>query len=444
MENVESAKQISIISEEDETEQFKFNVPGNTACDESELTAELSNGPKGDKKKNFCLFCNTLQSKISRHLENKHQDENRVKDFLNLPKRSTERLNKIANIRKEGNFIFNTTKEYNHGRMITVRRPTQKEKQNGMNFVNCPYCNGFYTRNNLRHHVQQCNENEKPGSSQRILQNARRVLGRCHSEASRKMRIEILPVLQEDNVTKAIRYDRAIILYGNSMCKRQVHQHQNDYIRGHLRLLGRLVLALRNKNSEINNLAAAYAPQFYRIVIDAINDVAQLDYKKNMYKHPSNAFTLGSCLKKIGKILDVTYMIDKNSMKRKDVNDFMKIYDIDFSGTVNKVVTETYTKIQRQKKTILPRTSDIKILNNYLRRNIEKNSKILSKKFSYEAWKSLAEVTLIAIQVFNRRRAGETERILIDDYKNYECACGKNTTCTTLTQDRVHKYVRLG
>lgn len=138
MENVESAKQISIISEEDETEQFKFNVPGNTACDESELTAELSNGPKGDKKKNFCLFCNTLQSKISRHLENKHQDENRVKDFLNLPKRSTERLNKIANIRKEGNFIFNTTKEYNHGRMITVRRPTQKEKQNGMNFVNCP------------------------------------------------------------------------------------------------------------------------------------------------------------------------------------------------------------------------------------------------------------------------------------------------------------------
>lgn len=215
--------------------------------------------------------------------------------------------------------------------MIVVRRPTHEKKKNGENFVNCPHCNGFYARNNFRHHVRQCNVNEEPHSFKNMLQNARRVIGRCHAEASRKMRIEILPILQEDDVTKAIRYDRAIILYGNSMCKRQIHQHQNNYIRGHLRLLGRLVLALRNRNPKLNDLAAAYAPQFYRIVIDAINDVAQLDYKRNIYKHPCNAFTLGTCLKKIGKILDVTYMMDKNRMKRKDIDDFMKIYDVETS-----------------------------------------------------------------------------------------------------------------
>lgn len=328
--------------------------------------------------------------------------------------------------------------------MITVRRPNQKTKQNGTNFVNCPYCNGFYTRNNFRHHVQQCNENknEKLSSSRRILQNARRALSRYHPEASRKMRIEILPILQEDEVTKAIRYDRAIILYGNNICKSQVHQHQNTYIRGHLRFLGRLVLALRNRNSEINNLAHAYAPQFYRIVVEAINDVAELDYKTNMYKHPTNAFTLGTCLKKIGKILDVTYMIDKDLIKRKDVDDFMKIHDVDFSGTINKVVTETHTKVKRQKKTILPRTSDIKILSNYLKREMNENCKTLLKEFSYETWKSLAEVTLTVIQVFNRRRAGETERILINDYKNYECACGTDITCKASTQSETHNYVR--
>jgi len=222
-----------------------------------------------------------LQSKIARHLENKHRNEDQVKDFLNLPKKCAEHLHKIANIRKEGNFIFNATKEYNHGKMITVRRPTQKTKQNGINFVNSPYCNGFNTRNNLKHHVELCNENEKL-SSRKILQNARKVLGRYHSEASRKMRIEILPMLQEDDVIKAIRYDHAIILYGNSMCKSQVRQHQNIYIRGHLRLLRRLVLALRNRNLKINTLAAAYASQFYRTIIEVINDVAKLDYKTNM------------------------------------------------------------------------------------------------------------------------------------------------------------------
>lgn len=251
-------------------------------------------------------------------------------------------MHKIASIRKEGNFIFNATKEYNHGRLITVRRPTQETKQNGTNFVNCPYCNGFYTRNNLRYHVQQCNKNKTSKSSRRILQDARRALGRYNPEASRRMRVEILPVLQEDKITKAIRYDRAIILYGNNMCKSQVHEHQNNYIRAHLHLLGRLVLALRNRNPDINSLAAAYAPQYYRIVIEAINDVAEFDYKANMYKHTTNAFTLGTCMKKIGKILDVTYMMDNDLVKRKHVEDFMKIYDVDFSGTVNKVVTETH------------------------------------------------------------------------------------------------------
>lgn len=62
---------------------------------------------------------------------------------------------------------------------------------------------------------------------------------------------------------------------------------------------------------------------------------------------------------------------------------------------------------------------------------------MLSKEFSYKAWRSLAEATLVAIQLFNRCRAGETERILIDNYKNYICACAKST-CKT----EVHKYVR--
>lgn len=44
----------------------------------------------------------------------------------------------------------------------------------------------------------------------------------------------------------------------------------------------------------------------------------------------------------------------------------------------------------------------------------------LQQSFSYSNWLSLAEVTLISIQVFNRRRAGEIERVLITDFQNYE------------------------
>lgn len=45
--------------------------------------------------------------------------------------------------------------------------------------------------------------------------------------------------------------------------------------------------------------------------------------------------------------------------------------------------------------------------------------------------------------MFNCCRAGETERILIDDYKNYEYACGTDFTRKTKRQtDRGHEYVR--
>ncbi|KAG5327755.1 POL5 protein, partial [Pseudoatta argentina] len=44
----------------------------------------------------------------------------------------------------------------------------------------------------------------------------------------------------------------------------------------------------------------------------------------------------------------------------------------------------------------------------------------LQESFSYSKWLSLAEITLTLIHVFNRRRAGEIQRILIEDFETYE------------------------
>ncbi|KAK0070766.1 hypothetical protein PV325_014107, partial [Microctonus aethiopoides] len=46
-----------------------FNVPGSSACDDSNMKAQLSRGAKGDKKLNYCLYCQKPYTKITRHLE---------------------------------------------------------------------------------------------------------------------------------------------------------------------------------------------------------------------------------------------------------------------------------------------------------------------------------------------------------------------------------------
>lgn len=43
----------------------------------------------------------------------------------------------------------------------------------------------------------------------------------------------------------------------------------------------------------------------------------------------------------------------------------------------------------------------------------------IENDFTFGTWKSLVEVILILIQIFNRRRAEEIERAYIVDYKNF-------------------------
>lgn len=44
----------------------------------------------------------------------------------------------------------------------------------------------------------------------------------------------------------------------------------------------------------------------------------------------------------------------------------------------------------------------------------------LKNEFSIEDYKMLAATTLIRVELFNRRRPGETERVLLEDFKNYD------------------------
>lgn len=69
---------------------------------------------------------------------------------------------------------------------------------------------------------------------------------------------------------------------------------------------------------------------------------------------------------------------------------------------------------------------DIQKLYNYLKeeRSIFYND--LIKSYKYSTWLELLKVTLTSIQVYNRRRAGEIEKVLIEDYKCYK-SVGEHT-----------------
>lgn len=98
----------------------------------------------------------------------------------------------------------------------------------------------------------------------------------------------------------------------------------------------------------------------------------------------------------------------------------MKLLHEDFGISVNKTVEETILQAKRYQLQELPPLEDIKLLHNFLQTNRRLMFQRLSDTFTYDNWRQLAQFTLISVQVFNRRRAGEIERIFIDDYKHQE------------------------
>ncbi|RLU16045.1 hypothetical protein DMN91_011803 [Ooceraea biroi] len=79
----------------------------------------------------------------------------------------------------------------------------------------------------------------------------RRLTGYIHTSANEVLRKVIFPVLRDDAVTRCIKYDELLILFGNKLCDRYTNVYQHDIIRAHLRLLGRYKLAIQNIKKEI-------------------------------------------------------------------------------------------------------------------------------------------------------------------------------------------------
>ncbi|KYN18680.1 hypothetical protein ALC57_08974 [Trachymyrmex cornetzi] len=92
----------------------------------------------------------------------------------------------------------------------------------------------------------------------------------------------------------------------------------------------------------------------------------------------------------------------------------------DYSSSIARTAVETQFQKRRQSKKLLPTQSDIKKLESFLNDRLKVAYDSLKQTFSLKTWEVLAESCLLSIQLFNRRRPGEIERALIEDFKNYQ------------------------
>ncbi|CAG9820722.1 unnamed protein product [Phaedon cochleariae] len=148
--------------------------------------------------------------------------------------------------------------------------------------------------------------------------------------------------------------------------------------------------------------------------------MAGLNESGTGFKTPSLATSLGTLLKQVGMLCISVWIRSQEKQKQTFAEDFVKLLTEDYGTTINRAALETQAKNKRQSKIVLPLKEDIQKLQRHLRDSLRANYAILNENFCQTAWLQLAETALLSIQLFNRRRAGEIERILVDDLSSFE------------------------
>lgn len=397
--------------------EMSVNSTINT-CDVENLIVGVSKATGGNEKFNVCKFCNKKQKKIARHLETVHKDEEEVKKFKDLPKGSTERLKVIGILRKQGNFNYNTKVSVNDGNLIVSRRPNAKKKREAKHYLPCAKCKGFYSRNSLRVHFRIC-AGISSMRTRYVTVMGKKIVARLHHIASKTVREKLFPPLREDEPVRLIRYDELVILYANKMCEKYRNERYFEMIRQRIRLIGRFLMIIKTFNNEIQHLETVFDPKYCKDVIRSINKLAGSN-ETGHFENPTVASSLASLLKYISKILISECIVNHDDVKRKNAKNFLALLTQEIDINITRTVTESQVQLRRQKAVELPSTSDIKAFYSYLKDKSEEAFQKLSDSFSRNTWCKLAEVTLLSVQIFNRRRPGELERILIEDFNRYE------------------------
>lgn len=340
--------------------------------------------------------------------------------FLFLgPEFKKERRSLQKKIQTAGLLKWNTDPSVNTTReLIVPRRPSPSLNRKATDFLICPNCTSFHTITNLRKHFKTCTNGALKGARNiKIL--SRAIEGRSSKEASEQLR-KVIPVMRDDEIVQLIRYDWLLIAYGNILCMKYHFHFQQNMIRAKLRLAGRVLYALRNIDSEVTDFASIFRPKRYKALIEAIKVVGKFNLTTNEFGAPGTGATAITSVKQIGSILKCEYIQREDSDHVKRTDDFLYLMDSEFSAIIRKRVKESQMAKRREKDHRIPSKEDVRMFSVFVKRERCVCFEQLSAMYDYDLWVKLSELTIASIIVFNRRRTGESQNILVSDFTRRE------------------------
>lgn len=363
---------------------------------------------KRAQKRQCCFYCGQLNTKISRHLTTHHASEIEVAKILSLPKKSKERKKAWTELGAKGNSLYNEkVLEAGTGMIIPKYRPAANK--NEKKYLPCEYCRAYIVRSDLWKHHKTCVAKPDGVKSDGPVKNSSLLVP---VDCSHELNRDVISKMRDDVIKTIVKSDSLIKEFGERRYgKTGKHQHTHQHISQRLRELGRFVQAMKKNDKEITNLSQCISPQRWRSVIKAARDVAGFNAVGHNFKSPSYALKIGHSLKKCARILRNQANEVGDVIVKERMNTFIELYEDEWEERVSGAAIESLESTKYNTVKLLPLVKDVLLLSKYITKEIDK-----AKSSQIAGYTKLCKSALAQVILFNRKRAGEAQRLKKDDF----------------------------
>lgn len=367
-------------------------------------------------KRNYCLFCSCLVSKVARHLETNHSDRAEVAEAFQHPKHSKERKMIWSKLRNEGNIAHNKKVLKTGTGKIIVRSITKTLKVT--DYIHCIYCRSLYAKKSMFMHMRRCPENKK----EKEPRLGRQSVGvRCVLEASEDIEVsdglrKILCGMQYDDVTRTILHDKILLQFGEQMFDHySADAKRNSYLKQNLRLLGRLVMEAA-KTTPLKNLEEFFCLSSFRHVVSTVNAMAGYDPESKTYKVPSVAVKVGYHLQKACSIVEDNAVKCGDDSMAKSARRFLSAYEKKWNKLVSASALANMREAKQMTDGDVPNVQDVKRLFFHIENVLVVAEEKLREAPSAENYAALAKAVLSQIILFNRRKGLQVSAVQLEQF----------------------------
>lgn len=390
-------------------------------------------------KRNWCQFCESLQTKIGRHMALRHKNVPEVQLYLksvdankSVQKRKRREITKM--LINESNKIYNENViiHKDTGKTIPVKK--SKSEPTSLTHVVCSVCGGLLSKKHFSNHKLTCQNRKKIfNNGDPVVIPSAKIMGPPLERKFHILQTKILDFMNKDEVRITIQNDPLILEYGRRFLKGHMATHQRHYVAMKMRTLADLLLRMKKIDGNIKDLKDCLHPTNFNNLCEVIKQWSSYDEETGICKIGSIPRRLCKSIKECSQVLwtetikNKYLSIDEQLQVRTNHEKFISLMETDFKMEINSVADKSLKVKKLLGDGKMPIKDDIVA---YFREMTVKIQSALNnlnkKKKTVEDYDKLCKASLAYLIAFNGRRPSEVAYATVFNYENLNIQGNEN------------------